>query len=116
MVTEALLGRPALPAGRLRNPANISFAVRPQQENIASDKRDFSAAVRPRRTLKVTNGIASLHGLGCTHRELRIRPGGKLGQQLPQFAAAVKHSRLHRAHRATDTVGNLLARVALAIA
>jgi hypothetical protein len=32
--------------------------------NIASDIRDLSAALRPRRTVKVTNGISSLHGLG----------------------------------------------------
>jgi hypothetical protein len=36
-------------------------------ENIASDKRDLSATLRPRRTVNITNGISSLHGLGCTH-------------------------------------------------
>ena len=34
---------------------------------IASDKQDLSVVLRPRRTVKVTNGISSPHGLGCTN-------------------------------------------------
>jgi hypothetical protein len=34
---------------------------------IASDKRDLSAALRPRRMVKVTKGISGLHGLGRTN-------------------------------------------------
>src|ERR1700691_623005 len=34
---------------------------------MASDRRDLSAALRPRRTVKVTNGISGLRGLGSTN-------------------------------------------------